>query len=511
MLKPDVIEVREYQKTIADTASNKNTLVVLPTGMGKTLVAMLVAIKRLEQYPDSKVLIMAPTRPLNAQHKESFEKFTSIPESEIVLVTGKILPEARKELYDKSKIIVATPQTIKNDLKNNRLNLEHFSFVTFDEAHRSVKEYSYPFIAKKFMLQSKHPLILGLTASPGATSERINEICNNLFIKAVEIRSESDADVQPYVKEIQKEFIYVDFPEEFNKIKILLEEVLKDDLYWLREHHYTFTYKPTKKMLLAVQKKVIVSYMQGRKNYGAFWAMMRVTGAIKLEHAIELLETEGVNFLYDYLKKLENSKKKTDTRLVKDPRLREALKLTEELNGKNIQHPKMEKTLNVVKYLLQNKPNAKIIIFANFRATVNMINDSLRKEGIKSEILVGQAIKDGKGLTQQQQIEILRRFANGEFNVLCGTQVSEEGLDVPSLDYAIFYESVPSEIRAIQRRGRVGRLAAGKVIFLVTKDTRDEAYYWSSLKKEKKMKSALYTMRDKGMKSRKMSLLDLVK
>ncbi len=503
------VKPRDYQEHIAETALQKNTLVVLPTGMGKTLIAVLVATKRLEQYPDSKILIVAPTRPLNAQHQKSFMEFMTIPSEQISLITGKINPQDRSEIYKKSKIIVATPQTIENDIETNRIDLSEFSFIVFDEAHRAVKDYAYPYVAKKFRIQSKNPLILGLTASPGATQEKIQEICNNLFIKAVEIRSESDSDVEKYVQPIERENIYVEMPEEFRKIQMLFEEVLKDDLYWLKEHHYIFTYKPTKGMLLDTQRKVIASYMHGSKNFGAFWAIMRVAGAIKLLHAIELLETQGVKFLYDFLKKIEKSKKKTDIRLIKDPRMREAVKLCEELSLSEIEHPKLRKIVEVTKKLLDEKPNAKIIVFANYRATVDRINRLLGESKIQSEILIGQAIKEGKGLTQQQQIDVLNRFRESEFSVLVCSSVGEEGLDIPAIDYAIFYESVPSEIRQIQRRGRVGRQAVGKVIFLITKDTRDEVYYYASLKKEKKMKGMLYRMKEKGIK-KKGNLLDWV-
>lgn len=503
---------RDYQKNIAESALKKNCLVVLPTGIGKTYVAILVAANRLEKYPESKILMLAPTRPLANQHRETFMNFLNLPPELLITLTGKISPDERMKIYDKVKLIFATPQTIANDIITEKLNLSNFSCLVVDECHRSVKRYPYPFVSKKYMLQSQYPLILGLTASPGATREKIQEICDNLFIKTIEIRSEADIDVKKYVQPVMRENVYVELPEAFKKIKNLLEEVLKDDIYWLREHHYTFTYKPTKKMLLDIQKKVTASYMQGSKNYGTFWAIMRVAGAIKVEYAIELLETQGIKFLYDFLKKVEKSKKKTDTRLIKDPRFREAIKITEELYSKGVEHPKLEKVVDVVKDLLREKPNAKIIIFANFRATVNKINELLKKSGIKSEILIGQTVKEEGGLTQQQQIEVLKRFANNEFSVLCGTQVTEEGLDIGGgIDFAIFYEPVPSEIRLVQRRGRVGRQIPGKIIFLITKGTRDESYYWSSLQKERKMKRIVYGMKEKGIRKSKLTLLDWVK
>ncbi|MEM5829730.1 MAG: DEAD/DEAH box helicase [Candidatus Aenigmatarchaeota archaeon] len=500
------IEPREYQKNIAETASKKNTLVVLPTGMGKTLIAMIVAIKRLNDFPESKVLVMAPTRPLNAQHKKSFEKFTDLKEEEIALVTGKIKPEKRSEIYQKSKVIIATPQTIENDLEAGRINLENFSLAVFDECHRCVKEYSYTFVAKKYKEQAKRPLILGLTASPGGSFERIEEIKENLFIEAVEIRTEADEDVKVYVKPIFKDWIYVDLPEEMKMIKGLLEQMLKEPIAWLKDHGFLNTSRPPKKLLLNLQNVIAAKYMQGSKNYTLAWAMMKLAEAIKIEHAMELLETQEISSLYDYLQKFMKSKKRVDKKIANDVRMKEVLRLIEKIRKNGVEHPKLTKLRFLINDLLRENSKAKIIVFANYRATVEKINETLKKEGIKSEILIGQANKEEKGMTQQEQIEVLRRFRDGEFNVLVTTSIGEEGLDIVATDYAIFYESVPSEIRNIQRKGRVGRQSEGKVIFLLTKDTRDESYYWAAFQKEKKMKGILYDMKKRSKK--KVSLKD---
>jgi len=510
LLKKELIEEREYQNIIAEKASMKNTLVVLPTGMGKTIVALLVAVNRLEKFPESKILITAPTRPLNAQHKKFFEKLTNISELEISLITGKVLPKMRAKIYKDSRIVVATPQTIENDLMNERIRLDDFSLIVFDEAHRAVKDYAYPLIAKKYMLQAKNPLILGLTASPGGSYERIEEINKNLFIEQIEIRTETEKDVEPYVKTIEKEFIYVDFPEEFKKVQELLKEIKKEDIYWLREHHFLRTYIGSKGELLELQNKIAKQYHSGSRNFSLMWAMIRTASAIKVEHALDLLETQGISFLYDYLERLKKSKKQTDVRIFKNEKMVGALKIIEDLQRKGVDHPKLKKILSITKDLLKENSSAKIIIFANYRSTGDRIKKILQENEIKSEVLVGQTIKEGKGMTQQEQIETIRRFGQGEFNTLIGTSISEEGLDIPAVNFAIFYESVPSEIRNIQRRGRIGRHIIGKVLFLITKSTRDEAYYWAAFQKEKKMKGILYDLKEKGIKKKKENLMNFV-
>lgn len=507
VLRSGSFDLRDYQKNIAESASEKNTIVVLPTGMGKTVISVLVAARRLQQFPDSKILVTAPTRPLNAQHKKSFENMTHILPEKIVLVTGKIPPTKRSEIYDRAKVIIATPQTIENDLENNRLNLGNFSLAVFDECHRAVKDYSYSRVANKFVSQSKQPLILALTASPGWNESRIKEVCRNLQIRNVEIRSELDKDVKDYVKPIEKDFVYIDFPQDFERVRNLLRDILTEDMEWLKSHHYLPTSIPNKKILLGLQNRIAAKY-SATKNYMLIWPMIRSAEAIKLSHAIELLETQGIPFLYEYVEKLKSSKKRTDSRLLNHGKMIEAIRLIEEMHSNGMDHPKMSKIREILKDVVSENPKAKIIIFANFRSTVEKLKILVEKEHIPCEILVGQSVKGGMGMTQDQQVSVLERFRNGEFNVLCVTSVGEEGIDVPSVDLAIFYEAVPSEIRSIQRRGRVGRQAAGKTIFLITRGTRDEAYLFASLNKERKMRKVLREMKETGILERKENLAD---
>ena len=491
MIKRELIESREYQIKIAENASKKNTLVVLPTGLGKSLIALLVAEKRLKEFPESKIIITAPTRPLAAQHKKLFEELTNLPKEKIGLVTGKIRREERKNIYDKCLVITATPQCLKNDLNSGILSLRDFSFLIVDEAHRAVKNYPYPIIAKKFMIQSKNPLILALTASPGATQERIEEICKNLFIKNVEIRSEKDEDVRKYVKKVELEWIYVDLPEEQNKIKEIFSKILDELIEWLKVHGYITRKRLTKKQILSLQNR-LMEQLEKTKNKRIFSALTKIAMILKIEHALELAETQDISALKQYLEKLFKSKKRVDRILHKNEGIKRIKLLIEQI--KEREHPKIKKTIEIIKEILSRKSEAKIIVFANYRNTVENICKKLRENSISANILIGQARKGKKGLSQKEQIEILKRFSNAEFNVLCGTSITEEGLDIPQVDYIIFYEPVPSEIRTIQRRGRTGRTAPGKVIFLITKNTRDEAYYWSAFRKEKKMKKILELM-----------------
>jgi len=509
-LNYEKIKPRLYQEFIASTAIEKNTLCILPTGMGKTLVAIMVAAYRLEKFPDSKILMVAPTRPLVNQHMKNFSNLMNLEKTEFIALTGKIHPEDRKVLYGKGKLFFATPQLIENDVENKILDLNDYSLIIIDECHRSVKKYAYTSVIEHYLKQSSHPLILGLTASPGGIKDKIEEVKKSLHIEAVEIRTEQDYDVQPYIQETKVERVYVELPEELKRIRTYLEQAYIKRLEWLMTSKLIYSMKITKRELLDLQKEIGRMYEQTR-DFMVARALTTCAQAIKIEHAIGLLETQGITPLYKYFLDLEKNKKSVATRnVLNDPKIINAIKETKELFVKGIEHPKLEKLLEIVKEEIKMNPRTKIIVFANYRSSVEKIVNTLQLNGIEARGFIGQAIKDGKGLKQKEQIEILNEFRYELFNVLTATSIGEEGLDIVATDTAIFYDEVSSEIRLIQRRGRVGRQVPGRVIFLITKGTRDEGYYWSAVHKEQRMKRILYEMKEGMIKKNEVSLKDFI-
>ena len=196
LIKPNTMESRIYQQVIVANALKKNTLCVLGTGLGKTAVATLTIAGMLSKK-DGKILIVAPSRPLVEQHYNSLRTFLNIDEDKIVILTGKIAPAKRKKIWEEGKIFIATPQIVENDIVANRINTDDFVLLIADEAHHTTGNHSYTFVASVFKNKSH---VLGLTASPGSNIDKILEICENLGIEHVEIRTYDDADVRQYIK-----------------------------------------------------------------------------------------------------------------------------------------------------------------------------------------------------------------------------------------------------------------------------------------------------------------------
>ncbi len=245
---------RLYQQTILATAVKYNTLTVLPTGLGKTAIALLLAVHRLKIHPDSKILMLAPTKPLCEQHQISFQSHLNIPKEKIEVFTGNIKPEKRAELWKTSKIIISTPQGLENDLINNRISFEETSAIIFDEAHHATGEYSYVWLADRYEKTAKNPKILGLTASPGAELEKIQEICTNLKINKVEVRTEKDHDVKDYVQKTETEWIELKFPEELKKVHDQLKLVIKKRINAINQLGHQLPNNLNKSQLLKSQR-----------------------------------------------------------------------------------------------------------------------------------------------------------------------------------------------------------------------------------------------------------------
>ncbi len=152
------IKPRKYQEQIFNSCKEKNCLVVLPTGIGKTLIALMLSIYTQKKFPATKTLFLAPTKPLAEQHLAYFQKHLPELFAELTLFTGKTPAKERKKIWERTEIIFSTPQCISNDLKNELYSLEDVSLLIEDECHRCLKNYAYTYISEKYKEQAKNPI-----------------------------------------------------------------------------------------------------------------------------------------------------------------------------------------------------------------------------------------------------------------------------------------------------------------------------------------------------------------
>jgi len=497
LLVDDFLQHRRYQVRLADAAAADHTLVCLPTGLGKTTVSLLVTAERLHDAGGT-ALFLAPTKPLVQQHAEFYREALTIPDDEIVVFTGDVKPDDRAAVWDDARIVIATPQVVENDLVGNRISLSDVTHCTFDECHRATGDYAYVYIAERYHADAADPLVTGMSASPGGDTEEIETVCENLGLRNVEVMTEDDADVGEYTHDTDVSWEQVTLPDEVLAIRDALNDVISDRLEKLKQVGVTNTTNPDLSQRDLNEMRGKLKKMMDNDQSEGYKGMSTHAEVMKLRRAVELVETQSVESVRRYFERQREAARssgasKASQRMVADPKVRDAMRKAESFDGL---HPKFSKARILLAETLGINEGERAILFTESRDTAEALVEFL-SASFDVRKFVGQGDKEGSdGMSQKQQQETLEEFKDGAFEVLVSTSVAEEGLDVPEVDLVCFYEPVPTAIRSIQRKGRTGRQAEGKVVVLMAEDTRDEAFFWISRRREKKMESQLADLKE---------------
>ena len=494
LLSEGLVEARAYQLEAVDEALTSSMLLVMPTAAGKTAVIWMAIANKLSEE-NGRVILIAPTVGLVDQHLRSIRDVLSI-EEEAISITGQIPPSSRVGLWGASRLIIATPKVLVNDVENDVLRLSEFSLLVIDEAHHCTGEHAMAMVCDYYTSSSSSPHILGATASPGHSPDSVREICIRTGASRIHIRNSDEEMLKGYLSELEIREISVRVPEEMKELAqpfVIWQQGIVD-----RQRRLGRYILPGMISFAGLSSAMDRSRSAiGRGEVSGYQSVSQIAIAMRLHHLINCLLSQGVSASREYLERLENgddSNKKTVRDFLRDPRVRDLL---EKLDGMVEIHSKIGAVRRMVRERLRRDPNSRVIVFANYRDTIASLESSLEGlDGVKATRFVGQSARGGRqGLSPKEQVGVLNEFRNGGANVLLATSIGEEGLDIPSADLVIFYEPVSSEIRTIQRRGRTGRQRLGEVIVLIAEGTRDEGAKAAAVRREENMQRAVHRVR----------------
>jgi ERCC4-related helicase len=493
LVRPATLKAWPFQIDLARIAIADDLLVVLPTGLGKTVVAALAAAEVLRR-DGGKVLVLAPTRPLVLQHAEAFRQW--LPGLRTAQFTGTVRHALREGAWADAEAVFATPEVVVHDLATDRYSLADVGLIVFDEAHHAVGHYAYVAIATRYRADRRPGShLLGLTASPGGEQARIDEVVGVLGVRRVEARHRDEDGVREHVQPVDVEQRWVDLPIEIQSIQAGLRAANLAEGRTLQKMGY-LRKKPLRSLsvkdIIALRSEVFARPGPMTRKFGPLFHQLVL---LHLHHALERLETQGVEPFVQYVERVGAKEKlgRGDKAFVQLPAVVQAVAEARAIlaTARSTSHPKLEalRALLAEEFARPRDRPPRILVFAQFRDTIQGIRESLDGEGWSTGRFVGQSTRDADdpGMNQAEQSEVLRKFRDGRFPILVASSVAEEGLDVPDVDLVVFFESVPSEIRAIQRRGRTGRSSLGRVVLLLTRDTRDVGYQKAEQRREEAM------------------------
>ena len=498
--------IRDYQFSIVKNSLFNNTLVALPTGLGKTFIAATVMMNYYRWTKTAKIVFVAPTKPLVAQQVDACYNIAGIPRSDTTLLTGDIAPALRVDEWEQRRVFFMTPQTLLNDLSHGYADPKSIALMVIDEAHRAVGEYAYAKVTKLIRRFSKSFRVLALTATPGSKVETVQEVIDNLGISHCEIRTEDSIDIRQYVHQRNINQIVLDPSDEMNLITELFTAALKPLTDKLSSQNIYYGRNPmamTNYGLMQAQKEWFAS--RGQHTHQGVQFMMRAIFSVltSIAHSIKLLNFHGIKPFYDNMVDFRGEQEskgekgsKYKRQIIEHAGFREMM---DKISGWTkldgfVGHPKQTALADCVlnHFMDQGEGSAtRVIVFSEYRDSAEEIVRILNKHKplIKASVFVGQADgKRGEGMKQAQQIRTIERFKNGEFNVLVATSIGEEGLDIGQVDLIVCYDASASPIRMLQRMGRTGRKRAGNIVLLLMRGKEEDQFARSKDNYEKMQK-----------------------
>ncbi len=501
LLVDNEIEARAYQLEATNASLASSTLLVLPTAMGKTAVQWMTIAETLRST-NGMALLLAPTNALVDQQHRGLERVMNLPDGEsIARMTGSIPPAKRKGSWEEHRIVVATPQVVRNDAIKGILDLSKVSILVVDEAHRATGNAAVAQVGDLLIEANEKATILGATASPGWNESAVEEVCERLHLEGIHVRGSDEPMLKPYASNLDVEEIRVPVPSEIRQMARPLVDWLEAIVARERRlGHYIRSGMTTMGGLNEAMRRV-QSAIEREENM-AYRSAGDLGMAIRLYTISNLLVCQGIAASREAIRRMRgrlNQKGKGERKLrefLEDQRiqnLENTLEHMEEI------HSKVSFSRRVIRQEIARNPEGRMIIFANYRDTVSAIVSFINDiPGINPTPFIGQANRGGNdGMSHSEQIKRLDAFRSGEYNVLVATSVGEEGLDIPRADLVLFYEPVGSEIRTIQRRGRTGRHDSGSVYVLIAQETRDEGATAAAARREEKMLIAIKRVKNK--------------
>ncbi|NXP11433.1 IFIH1 protein, partial [Thinocorus orbignyianus] len=504
--EPDLI-LRDYQMEVAKPALNgENIIICLPTGSGKTRVAVYITKDHLDKKKRAseigKVIVLVNKVPLVEQHlRKEFGPFLKHFYQVIGLSGDSQLKISFPEVVRKNDVIISTAQILENSLLNadeddeEGVHLSDFSLIIIDECHHTQKEGVYNNIMRRYLKEKRknrklakenkplipQPQILGLTASPGvggATSnskaeDHILKICANLDARRIMTVKEHASQLKNQVKEPYKKTVIADDKRK-DPFRERITEIMREIQNYCQLYPKSeFGTQPYEQWVIREEKKAAEE--EKRKERVCAEHLKKYNDALQINDTIRMVD--AYNHLNNFYKE-EKSKKtvlsddddddepavskqdETDEFLIglfhaKKKQLEELAKKPEYENEKLI---RLRNTL-MEEFTKTAEPRG--IIFTKTRlsafALFQWIKDNPKFEevGIKAHYLIGAGHNSEiKPMTQNEQREVIDKFRGGSVNLLIATTVAEEGLDIKECNIVIRYGLVTNEIAMMQARGR---------------------------------------------------------
>ena len=427
---------RDYQYQAVRRALYTNSLVCLPTGLGKTLIAAVVMYNFYRWFPEGKVVFLAPTRPLVDQQKAACSNICGIPTEDTCTMMGSTKKDesgTRRTFWRAKRVFFCTPQTMENDINSSVCPANEVVCVVIDEAHRAKGNHSYVGCIRMLWDRGVKFRTLALSATPGRTVQDVQKLLEALNIGRIDFKSDQDDDVRKHThnRKIDMELVKATSAQEevLEQLRDVIRPLLKKavstgtlgqaSVMMSRFMEGSSKEIPAAYTVQMAQKESSASGANpGQKN----WAYNNLCTAYYIARIAEqLTKYSSPQSAMDYM--VQNDHKPFVASLYNDnnpqaPVMHNVRDMLSSMAGNGAHHsPKMVRLEQIIrKHFAKNDPNTRVIVFTSFRDSVHDIVRALREVTVGGRIdAVGEPKK--KAENGQKSLTDMFKIANvGEDN-----------------------------------------------------------------------------------------------
>lgn len=473
-------------KIISTFEKFDSAVMVAGTATGKTIMGFLTALAG-----EWRVLFIAPSRFLaGAQHPNLWERISGRTDN-YAIYTGETTP-VKRIWYKNLKILFSTPQTFMNDWTKQKISVLDFDLIIIDEFHHcdggKTEASKIAYAAEEAGLK-----LLGLTASPGGSLEKIDFLMQACKIQAVLGAKKID----PPKRE---RLISCDLSEQLSWCERVLKELLlqsgkeiSNDLEIAREMLKNIDPDAAKKipridlahLLRHNQLKEIHASILTWREFAPsifFGAISDHAYYCKLYYSYRTILTESYASFIDYTKKLKvkaGEGNKAAKKLLANKNFQGVMQVAID---DQYSHPKARALWPCLQSAQKQK--FRTLVFVRSVYFAQYLTKKLNASGIRVRAAYGQQ----KIFEQEKIIDELKR---GELDCIISTSTLYEGANIQELDIVILFGLPVTEIQLLQASGRVGRMKSGTVIIIVLNHVLDRALYYGTKRAVAEMKSVM--------------------
>eukprot|EP00892_Ulva_mutabilis_P006080 jgi/Ulvmu1/3844/UM018_0060.1 len=482
-------EVRDYQLEMAKAGLFHNTLVALPTGLGKTLIAAVIMHNYIRWFPQGKLVFVAPTKPLVEQQRIACLPTLCIDEGRVELMTSKSgKAAARKDLWNDKTVFFCTPQILQNDLKHGLCPAERIVCLVVDECHRAIGDYAAACAVKDICARHASSLrIIGLSATPGSSEDKIQEVLGNVRASRVVFFGEEDECVKKYRHGKTARVIVVRATGAVKRCEDSLKEVQGELLSRLVSAGFLSSVN-TELTYFSIGDAFRAASNKGTRPNQAHHALNNQ--ACFMARLLTELRTTGASAGYHHWESSidPDADKSQNIRALDSmfpcmPQERQRLK---SLAARGEDDPKLHELQAVLlehfARMKREGNTTRAMVFTSLKDGAEHICTALNAmEGgvVMARKFVGQGGGKGKGkgkMSQKEQKAVLDSFRELACNTLVATCIGEEGLDIPEVDLVVCLDVSSSPTRSVQRSGRMGRHRDGCVVHILAAGAEERKY-----------------------------------